>query len=415
MEGLGLKIFPWRKKKAENRLTTTKSFLWGKSTAGTMVTESTALRQAAVYSCVRIIAEAIAGLPLHVYKYDEVGTKMAPDHPLYKLLHHKPNPEMTSFSLRETLMTHLLLWGNAYAQIIRENSGRIIALYPLLPDKMDVNRDADGQIYYTYWRDLDEKRRGEQAGMVNLSGHEVIHIPGLSFNGLVGLSPIALAKNTIGLAIATEEYGSGFFANGATPGGILEHPKTLNDHDKIRQTWEDLYKGSGNSHRLAILEEGMTFHQISIPPEQAQFLETRRFQIDEIARIFRVPPHMIGDLEKSSFNNIEQQSMEFVTYTLQPWICRWEQTMLNNLLTDSEQDKYFIKFNLGGLLRGDYETRMKGYSIGIQNGFMSPNDCRRLEDYNLIPSPAGDRYMVNGNMIGIEDVGKQWKEVKSNE
>lgn len=401
-------LFNRKKPKVKNSLSTTKSFFWSKSSAGAMVTEDSAMRQAAVYSCVRLISEAIAGLPLHVYKHDDVGARLAPEHPLNKILHHRPNPEMSSFSLRETMMTHLLLWGNAYAQIIRENSGRIVALYPLMPDKMDVSRAPSGEIFYTYWRSPDERRRREKEGMVILNRHEVLHIPGLSFNGLVGLSPITLAKNTIGLAIATEDYGSGFFANGTNPGGILEHPGTLEDHDKIRASWEALYSGRAGSHRLAVLEDGMKFHPISVPPEQAQFLETRRFQIDEIARIFRVPPHMIGDLEKSSFNNIEQQSMEFVTYTLQPWISRWEQTMLNTLLTDSEQDGFFIKFNLGGLLRGDYETRMKGYSIGIQNGFMSPNDCRRLEDYNLIPSPAGDRYMVNGNMIDIEDVGKQW-------
>ena len=211
------------------------------------------------------------------------------------------------------------------------------------------------------------------------------------------------------MAIATEQYGAEFFANSANPSGILEHSGTLTNQDLIRQTWESLYKGSEKSHRLAILEEGLTFKPISIPPEQAQFLQTRRFQIGEIARIFRVPPHMVGDLEKSSFNNIEQQSLEFVKYTIQPWVTRWEQQLLNTLLTPSEQEKYFIRFNLGGLLRGDYETRMKGYAIGIQNGFMSPNDCRRLEDFNLIDSPAGDRYMVNGNMIDIEDVGKQWK------
>jgi HK97 family phage portal protein len=316
---------------------------------------------------------------------------------------------MTSFSLRETMMTHLLLWGNAYAQIIREHSGRIAALYPLMPDKIDVSRGQDGELFYTYWRSTDERSRREKDGMTILSKREVLHIPGLSFNGLVGLSPIALAKNTIGLAIATEEYGSGFFANGTNPGGILEHPATLKDPGAIRASWESLYSGKAGSHRLAVLEDGMKFHPISVPPEQAQFLETRRFQIDEIARIFRVPPHMIGDLEKSSFNNIEQQSMEFVTYTLQPWICRWEQTMLNNLLTEAEQEKYFIKFNLGGLLRGDYDTRMRGYVAGIQNGFMSPNDCRSLEDFNLIASPAGGRYMVNGNMVDIEDIRKRWE------
>jgi HK97 family phage portal protein len=265
-----MKIFPWQKKKAENSLSTTKSFFWGKSAAGTMVTETSAMQQAAVYSCVRLIAEAIAGLPLHVYKYDDLGARLAPEHPLSKILHHRPNPEMTSFSLRETMMTHLLLWGNAYAQIIRENSGKIIALYPLMPDKIDVSRNPDGEIFYAYWRDPDERRRRDKEGMVILNKHEVLHIPGLSFNGLVGLSPIAVAKNTLGLAIATEDYGAGFFANGTNPGGILEHPGTLGDHDAIRASWESLYSGKAGAHRLAVLEDGMKFHPISVPPEQAK-------------------------------------------------------------------------------------------------------------------------------------------------
>ena len=194
--------------------------------------------------------------------------------------------------------------------------------------------------------------------------------PGLGFDGLVGYSPIAMAKNAIGLSIATEEYGARFFANGATPGGILEFPGTVKNPESIRESWNKGFSGN-NAHKVAILEEGMKYTPISISPEQAQFLETRKFQIDEIARIFRVPPHMVGDLEKSSFSNIEQQSLEFVKYTLEPWIIRWEQSLNRALLSETEKSDYFVKFNVDGLLRGDYQSRMNGYAIARQNGWMS--------------------------------------------
>ena len=343
------------------------TFFLGGSSSGKAVTERSAMQMTAVYSCVRILSEAVAGLPLHLYRYNDSGGKeKAVDHPLYRLLHDEPNPEMSSFVFRETLMTHLLLWGNAYAQIIRNGKGEIIALYPLMPNKMTVDRDENGRLYYSYQRSNDEAI-GE-SGRVILKSDSVLHIPGLGFDGLVGYSPIAMAKNAIGLAIATEEYGAKFFANGASPSGVLEHPGTLKDPSKIRVAWQSQFGGSQNSGKVAVLEEGMKYTPISISPEQAQFLETRKFQINEIARIFRVPPHMVGDLEKSSFSNIEQQSLEFVKYTLDPWVVRWEQSIMRTLLSPTEKNEYFVKFNLEGLLRGDYQSRMNGYAIGRQNG-----------------------------------------------
>ncbi|MBQ6529533.1 MAG: phage portal protein, partial [Clostridia bacterium] len=226
------------------------------------------------------------------------------------------------------------------------------------------------------------------------------------FDGLIGHSPIAMAKNAIGLAIAAEEYGSSFFSNSGTPSGVLEHPGVLKEPQKVRKAWEDAYGGSSNAHKVAVLEEGMKFSPISINPHEAQFLETRKFQVTEICRIFRVPPHMIADLEKSSFNNIEQQSLDFVTNTIRPWLVRIEQSVYQQLLSENEQQKLFAKFNVDGLLRGDFQSRMKGYAVGIQNGFMSPNDVRELEDMNLIPDEeGGNRHLVNGNMIDISKAG----------
>lgn len=380
------------------------SFWTGQSSAGKLVTEQTALQLTAVYACVRILAESVAGLPLHLYRYKGDGKEKATDHPLYRLMYTKPNPEMTSFVFRETMMTHLLLWGNAYAQKIYNGRGEIIAVYPLMPNKMRVMRGADKKIVYQYTYN-DDDAVGETR-TVTLSRHEVWHIPGLGFNGLIGFAPIAMTKNALGMAIATEEYGSKFFANGAQPSGVLEHPGTIKDVERLRQTWQSQYSGSGNAHKIAVLEEGLKYTPISIPPDQAQFLETRKFQIDEIARIFRVPPHMIGDLEKSSFSNIEQQSIEFVKYTLNPWVSRWEQSMLCSLLTEKEQQTYFWKFNLDGLLRGDYVSRMNGYAIGRQNGWLSANDIHELENMDPIPSDqGGDLYLINGNMLPLSQAG----------
>lgn len=389
--------------KPKNRVGGGWSFLFGGTTSGKAVNERTAMQTSAVYSCVRILAESVAGLPLHVYERTANGSKSTkPSHPLYRLLHDEPNREMTSFVFRETLMSHLLLWGNAYAQIIRDGRGFPIALYPLLPDRMAVDRRESGELVYTYQSDK---------GQVKLRRENVLHIPGLGFDGLIGYSPIAMAKNAVGLALATEDYGATFFANGANPGGVLEHPGVIKPEqaDRLRESWQSQF-GGANAHKVAVLEEGLKFHQMSIPPEQAQFLETRKFQINEIARIFRVPPHMVGDLEKSSFSNIEQQSLEFVKYTLDPWVVRWEQSLQQALILPSEKATIFIKFNLDGLLRGDYQSRMQGYSTGIQNGFMSVNDVRGLEDMNLLTAEeGGDLHFVNGNMVKLADVGAAYK------
>lgn len=384
----------------------TYSFLMGGSTSGKRVNERTSMQMTAVYSCVRILSEAVASLPLNAYRYNDSGGKeKAIDHPLYHLLHDEPNPEMTSFIFRETLMTHLLLWGNAYAQIIRNGKGEVIALYPLMPDRMEVNRDKNGRLYYEYTV-ASEDAPTLKTGTVILAPSDVLHIPGLGFDGLVGYSPIAMAKNAIGLAIAAEEYGSKFYANSAAPSGVLEHPGTLKDPTRIRDSWNATFGGSGNSHKIAVLEEGMKYTPISISPNEAQFLETRKFQINEIARIFRVPPHMVGDLEKSSFSNIEQQSLEFVKYTLDPWVIRWEQALYRALLSEEEKKTYFFKFNVEGLLRGDYASRMTGYSTARQNGWMSANDIRELEDLDRIPAElGGDLYLVNGNMLPLANAG----------
>ena len=289
-----------------------------------------------------------------------------------------------------------------------------------MPDRMAVDRDVNGQLYYEYTTSTDDAPT-VKGSIVRLKPSDVLHIPGLGFDGLVGYSPIAMAKNAIGLAIATEEYGSKFFANGAQPSGVLEHPGTIKDPQRVRDSWMSQFGGSANSNKIAVLEEGLKYTPISISPEQAQFLETRKFQINEIARIFRVPPHMVGDLEKSSFSNIEQQSLEFVKYTLEPWLVRWEQSIQRTLFSAEEKKTYFVRFNVEGLLRGDYASRMNGYAVGRQNGWMSANDIRELENLDRIPAEeGGDLYLINGNMLPLKDAGafantESGKEEKSDE
>ena len=310
---------------------------------------------------------------------------------------------MTSFIWRETAMTHLLLWGNSYNQIIRNGLNQAIGLYPLPPDKITVQRDEKGKLIYSYLRD--------DKGAVILQSEDVLHIAGLGFDGLVGCSPITMQRNSIGLSIAAEEYGAKFFANGARPSGVLEHPNVVKNSEKLKESWNSQYQGSENFGKIAILEEGLKFNPISIPPEDAQFLETRKYQKNDIASIFRVPPHMGGDLEKSSFSNIEQMSLDFVKYTLNPWIVRWEQALKKSLVKESAKSQIFIMFNLEGLLRGDYKSRMDGYAVGIEKGFYCVNDVRRYEDLKLLSDEdGGSLHFVNGNMVQLKDVGAAYAE-----
>lgn len=387
------------------------TYFFGRTHAGKRVTDRTALQHTVVYACVRVLSEAIAQLPLHVYKYTDKGKERVQQHPLFYLLHDQPNPEMTSFIFRETLMSHLLIYGNAYAQIIRNGRGEVIGLYPLMPDRIKVDRDERNRLVYIYSRYDEANPNFKVQGDIILRQEDVLHIPGLGFDGLVGYSPIAMAKNAIGISLACEEYGASFFGNGASPSGVLEHPGVIKNPERVRDAWQKAYGGI-NNHRTAILEEGMKYTPISIPNNDAQFLETRKFQIAEIARLYRVPLHMIGDLEHATFSNIEQQSLEFVKYTLDPWLIRWEQSLQKALLSESEKKQYFIKFNVDGLLRGDYASRMQGYATARQNGWMSANDIRDMEEMNPISEEeGGNLYLVNGSFTKLADAGK-FAEVK---
>lgn len=386
-------------------------FFKGISESGQVVTEKSSMQISAIYACVRILSEAVASLPLGLYMTDEKGLKTrAVDDPLYRLVHDEPNPEMSSFNFRETMMIHLLLWGNAYAQIQKNGKGEITALYPLMPDRMKVDRDEKRNLYYEYQVEQGDAPSIKAASVIRFRPEQILHIAGLGFDGLIGYSPVAMAKNVIGMTQSCEEYGSKFFKNGAYPGGVLEHPGTLEDPEKVRDSWNRAFGGASNAGKVAVLEEGMKYQPISFSPEQSQLSQTREYQLNEIARIFRIPPHMLGDLTKASYASIEQQSIEFVKYTLNPWLVRWEQAMSRRLLDEDKKGRYYFKFNVDGLLRGDYNSRMSGYAIGRQNGWLSANDIRKLEDMDMIPAEeGGDLYLVNGNMAKLEDAGAAYE------
>lgn len=367
------------------------------SHAGVPVTEEGALALSAVFACARVLGEGVAMLPLLTYRRRADGGKdRATDHPLYNLLKELPNPEMTSFELRETLTVHTALRGNGYAEIEWSNGGRPLALWPLNPAKMEVTRQQ-GQLRYLYTL--------PDGTTANLPAFRVHHLRGMSGNGIQGYSVVRLAMQSIGLGLGTEEYGARFFGNGARPGMLLKHPGVLSEpaYKRLQESWDASHQGLSNAHRVKILEEGMDAITVGVPPEEAQFLETRKFQVSEIARWFRVPPHMVGDLEKATFSNIEEQGLEFVIYTLGPWLTRHEQALQRDLLTEGERKTIFIEYLVNGLLRGNIEARYNAYSIGIQGGFLSPNEVRSMENMN--PYEGGDTYLLPLNMAPTASTG----------
>jgi HK97 family phage portal protein len=360
------------------------------SASGVSVTPESSLAYSAVLACVRVLAEGVAQLPLILYERQDRGRQRATDHPLSALLHTSPNPVITSFEWREVMMAHLTLWGNAFCEIERNGAGRPLALWPLLPANMTVH-EKDGMRWYEY--EMDSGRK------IPMRSDQVLHVPGFGYDGLAGKSLIRLARESVGLGIAAGRYGAAVFGSGEVPGGVLEHPGVLGDEafKHLQASWSARHQGLTNANRLAILEEGMKYTKTGVPPEDAQFLETRRFQRTEIAAIFRVPPHMIGDLERATFSNIEQQSLDFVIYTIGPWLTRIEQRLNMSLLSDAERPRYYAEHLVAGLLRGDIKARFDAYAVARGWGWMSANDVRELENQN--PVDGGDTYLVPMNMV----------------
>lgn len=372
---------------------------WSGGTAtGISVTPGNALKYTAVYACVRIISETLASLPLVMFERLQRGKQRARDHYLYRLLHDGPNPLMTSFQWRETAQAHILMWGNSYNWLEIDGRGQVEEIWPLLPNKVHEVKRIGPELWY--WYELPNGRREWYPGW------RIWHIPGLGYDGLVGYSPITMARQAIGLGMAAEEFGARFFGNDARPGGILEHPGTLSKtaHERLRESWNSRHQGLARSHRIGILEEGMKYNQIGIPAKDAQFLETRVKQDRDVFRIYRVPPHKAGDLEKAAFSNIEQQSIEFVTDTMRPWMVRWEQSIQANLLTEQDRGRYFAEHVADALLRGDIKTRYEAYALARNNGWMNADDIRELENQNPLPNGQGQIYLVPLNMVPADQV-----------
>ena len=365
----------------------------GSSTdSGVSVTPDTALTYSAVYAAVRCIAESVSSLPLNYYERLPAGGKMhAKANPLHHLLHDEPNPEMTSLQWREASMAHLLLHGNSYTEIVRDLEGNAVELWPIDPTMVAPKRTDSGELYY-------ELNRGKNF----ITANNMLHIPGLSFDGISGVSPITLARQSLGLSMAIEQFGAGYFGRGARPGGVLTFPGQLSPEARqnLRRSFEELHAGGANSHRVALLEAGLKWEAIGVPPDDSQFLQSREFQIIEVARWFNLPPNKLKDLSKTSYNSLEQMEISFVVDTLRPWLVRWEQQLNRKIIRPKDRGSYFFEFNVDGMLRGDQASRYTAYSVGRNWGWLSVNEIRERESLN--PVEGGDVYMVPLNMQSLD-------------
>jgi HK97 family phage portal protein len=360
--------------------------------SGKTVTPENSLQVAAVWGCVKILSETEGSLPFGMYqRTSDGGTAPAIDHPLHTVLHDAPNPEMSAIDFRMSQTAQLALWGNCYSRIARNTQGQVVALWPMISKLMRVKRDSQGELVYEY---------STNGRPDYYAASDILHVRTLSMDGINGISPIAQLSNPVGLAMALEEYAARFFGNGAIPGVALEHPQRLGPDamKNIRESWKKLYGGNQHAHEVAVLEEGMKIQVLGVDPQKAQSNDSRKLQTSEIARIFRIPLHMLADLDRATYSNIEQQSLEFVVYTLMPWLELWEQTVNRVLLQPAERSTYFAEHNVAGLLRGDMASRNAAYAIGRQWGWLSANDIRRLENMNPIGS-KGDAYLEPLNMI----------------
>ena len=363
-------------------------------TTGSTVTADTALTFTAVWSAVRLLSESVSSLPISIHKVEKNGDKTeAIKESLYNLLKYKPNTFQNKITFFEKIMMDLCINGNSYVFIERNRLARVSGLYPLNFEDMVVI-EKDNRLFYEY-------KNGEV-----YNSDDILHFTGLTSDGIVGLSPIQNHMKSIGWGMAVEDYGSKFFKSGALLSGVLSTERSLSETavERLRHSFNNTYSGLNNSNKTAILEEGLTFKPIGIAPDQAQFLASRTFSIQEIGRIWNIPNHMLGDNSKSSFNNIEMQSQEFVTFSLLPYITRIENEMNNKLFRTSDLGRVFIKFNVGGLLRGNTKDRSEFYTKMITNGVMSINEVRALEDLNGIGS-SGDKHLTQLNMTTIEKIG----------
>jgi len=367
----------------------------GPSEAGILVSPESALQSSVVWACKRAISETLASLPLSLMQDVNGNKRHATEKGLYRIIHDEPNSEMSDMEFRETLTGHLLD-GNAYARVARRSgSGDVVGLTIMSPLATIPRRRPDKSLYYEF---------SEDGKPLELSPSEVLHLRGLGFDGVTGYSVIQLARNSIGLAQIQERYASQWFARGGRRPYYLEHPTKFkdNDFDKFREMWAKQYGNTENFHNPPILEGGLKYTELGFSPQDAQFLESRQFSVTEICRWYRISPHLVQDLSRATFANIEHLAIEFVQHTLMPWCVRWEKALNRTLLTDQEKKQgYYFKHNMNALLRGDFASRMAGFSTALQNGIMCPNEVRELEDMN--PFDGGDDLHIQLNMQTLGD------------
>ncbi|NNF65978.1 MAG: phage portal protein [Gammaproteobacteria bacterium] len=369
-----------------------------KSASGVRVNESAAMQYSAVSACVLVLSESVAQLPLSLHRKAGTKREIASDHPAHRLMRDEPNDDMTSFTFRSTLQGHATTWGNGFAFIVRDADNRASRLIPLLPDRTFVRR-VNGQVVY---------RTVLDGSSVDMGQFEVLHIPGFGFDGLTGYSPIQLQREAIGMGIAGQQFSGKLFSNGGSISGVLTHPNHFKDPDARKafaNAWNNAYTGIDNARKTAVLEDGMEFKPIGMPATDAQLLESRKFSRTEICGWYRVPPHMIGDLEKATFSNIEKQDIFFVKHTLLPWLQRWEQELNRKLLPEGQKDSHFFRFNVDGLLRGDSKSRAEAYQIAINTGYLTRNEVRELEDRD--PIDGLDTVLEPLNMAPVGSQGDE--------
>lgn len=361
--------------------------------SGLYINESSALKYTPFWAAVRVITGTLASLPFIVYRRNSSGGKnRAMEHPIYELLHNRPNLYMDALTFIETRQAHVLTYGNGFAEIQRDGGGRPIALWPLLPDKTFRKISDEGVPYYEVHL--------SKGGTVYLPDYNVLHIKGLGFDGYTGYNVVAYHKEAIGYGVAVKEFGGRFFGNNASPGGILEYPKDLSDpaRKNIMESWNLAHKGLNKAHRMQILEEGLKWVKIGVDPEQAQALEVQKYTVDDCSRIFNIPPHKIGSMERATFSNIEEQNIDFVTSTMYYWFRKWEQECNYKLFMPAERKSLFCEILVDGLLRGKTISRYQAYNIGRNAGFLCVDDIREKENMNSLPDGKGQIFLEPLNM-----------------
>ncbi len=368
------------------------------SKVGIHINTKNALQTTAVFACVRLLSESIASLPLFLYRKTATGKEKAIDNPLYGVLHDVPNPEADSFQFWQAFVANMLIYGRGYAEVVRNNAGQVVQMWNITTPYVRVQRNSETQ-------ELEYVVTPSGKEQFILRKEQIFRVDWFSMDALNAFKPLELAQNAIGLGEAAEEYASDYFKNGTNVGGIIEWPDIMTDEqlESFKKDVRKKYEGLSNTARLMFLEQGAKFQKVADSPQESQMLETRKFQVEEVARFYNVPLHMIGDLDHATFSNIEQMSLNYVIYTLRPYLVRIERAAVAQLLTPLDRQSLFTKFSVDALLRGDYKSRMDGYAVARQNGWMSANDIRSLEDMDSIPpEQGGDAYLANGNLRSLE-------------